>query len=191
LFGLSSKIKYLHHRARLTHEATLDINWWLKFARSWNQTSFFYEDTWIHSNSLELASDASDIGIGGCFKTKWFMKKLTEPQAKLSIAWRELYAVVTACKIWSKLLTGRLIKFHCDNTAVVSCINSGTSKCPLIMTLIRTLFFIAAYYNFDIRLSHIPGLINIGPDRLSRLNMKAFREHCPRADLLGTDAPDL
>jgi hypothetical protein len=119
------------------------------------------------------------------------MKEFSAAQSRLSIAWRELYAVLMSCVIWGNLLTGKLVKFHCDNMSVVSCVNSGSSKCPLIMKLICKLFHTAVKFNFDIRMFHVAGILNIAPDRLSRLNLKAFRLHCPRADLLGAFVPDL
>ena len=82
-------------------------------------------------------------------------------------------------------------KFHCDNMSIVSCVNSGSSKCQLIMKLIRKLFYLAVEFNFDVRLFHIAGIVNIAPARLSRLNVLAFREHCPLADREGSFVPDL
>jgi hypothetical protein len=114
LFTLSSKVKHLHHRVRISKESGLDIRWWLKFATAWNQTSMFYDDMWTTSASLELATDASNIGYGGVFKSKWFKGLFSEVQKVRSIAWRELYAIVVACKIWSSLLTSRLVRFNFD-----------------------------------------------------------------------------
>jgi hypothetical protein len=57
----------------------------------------------------------------------------------------------------------------------VSIVNTGTSRCPLVMNLVRQLFDIAVFNDFDIRLKHIPGMHNIAADRLSRLDVKGFR----------------
>ena len=86
LFRHSCKVKYLHHRTRLSAEAMRDIEWWLNIATTWNRHSFFYEDRWLHSNLLDLASDASDIGFAGVYKSHWFMKEFSEAQSRLSIA---------------------------------------------------------------------------------------------------------
>ena len=151
----------------------------------------FYEDNWVSSFQLGLATDASDLGYGGVFGTKWYMQSFTPAQARLSIASRELYAIVVACVIWGPLLSSYLVRFQCDNLAVVSCVNNGSSKCPLIMGLIRKLFFIAATHDFDVRLSHIPGVDNVGPDLLSRLRLADFRKQYPEADRVGACVPSL
>ena len=109
----------------------------------------------------------------------------------MSIAWRELYAIVTVCTIWGKRLAQRRLTIHCDNMAIVFCVNTGTSKCAKLMVLIRTLFYIACQNNFEVRLEHVPGVDNIGPDRLSRLDMTAFRSHAPGADNCGEPVPDI
>ena len=83
----------------------------------------------------------------------------------------------------------KLLPCSCNNQVVVNCVNNGSSKCPLIMSLIRKLFFVAASFNFDIRLVHIAGMENVGPDLLSRLRLNDFREYCPGADRVGACVP--
>jgi hypothetical protein len=65
---------------------------------------------------------------------------------------------------------------YCDNQSVVAIVNTGTSKCPLVMSLVRALFFIVVHFNFDIRLDHVPGVHNTVADLLSRGNFIRFRE---------------
>jgi hypothetical protein len=169
----------------------MDVAWWLEYSLQWNQTSVFYEDHWKLSTDINLATDASDLGMGGVYKNHWFMEAFSCELSAMSIAWRELFAIVIACTLWGSLLTGQLLYINCDNMSIVYCVNSGTSKCPMIMKLIRELFFVAASFHFDVRLKHIPGVDNVGPDRLSRLDLAAFRQACPRADLVGAAVSDL
>ena len=107
----------------------------------------------------------------------------------MSIAYRELLAVVTVCACWGKLLSGRKVLLECDNSSVVFCVNQGTSKSPAVMTLIRQLFFIAARYNFDLRLTHVAGVLNVAADLLSSLRVVEFRKGFPGADVTGTVIP--
>jgi hypothetical protein len=181
----------LHHRIKLSIQAQKDINWWLLFVKAWNRKSIFYEDEWTTSPKLELATDASDLGFGGVLGHHWFMQPFTPEQKALTIAWRELYAIIVACTLWGSTFSQKRIIIHCDNLAIVYCVNAGSSKCPKIMVLIRTLFSIACIHNFEVRLQHVPGLDNIGPDRLSRLDLNAFREYAPNADLVGRRVPDI
>ena len=117
------------------------------------------------------------------------MEPFSTAQKQLTIAWRELFAIIVACTIWGRSFSKKRLIIHCDNLAIVYCVNSGSSKCPKLMVLIRTLFSLACKHNFEVRLQHVPGLDNIGPDRLSRLDMKAFREHDPAANHVGCRVP--
>ena len=63
----------------------------------------------------------------------------------------------------------------CDNISVVFCVNSGSSKCCDLICLVRDLFFVCAFFCIDIRLFHVPGVQNIGPDMLSRGRVSEFR----------------
>ena len=72
-------------------------------------------------------------------------------------------------------MLGRRLLFHCDNIAVVSIVNSGSSRCPLVMCLVRALYHIAVSYNFDVKLIHVPGVDNIEADLLSRDLIMRFK----------------
>jgi hypothetical protein len=140
----------------------------------WNAKSVFLDDLWTTSADIGLYTDASDYGVGGVFEELWFALPLTEAQQQLSIAWKELYAVLLACRAWGRHFTGRRILLHCDNQSVVSIVNSGTSKCDLIMQLVRALISVAVSNNFDLKLVHVPGVENVAADLLSRGKMDLF-----------------
>jgi hypothetical protein len=55
---------------------------------------------WTVSTDIGLFTDASGTGIGGVYRDLWFAQELTTTQQSHSIAWRELYAVVVACRTW-------------------------------------------------------------------------------------------
>ena len=59
--------------------------------------------------------------------------------------------------------------------------NKG-SKRSNIMSLIRTLFHIAASGNFHVSIVHIPGINNCLADALSRLQLKKFRRLGSKAE---------
>ena len=137
-----------------------------------------------------MYTDASGCGIGGVCRTLWYLDYLTPVEQSRSIAWRELLAVVVACRSWGSLLKGRRLLLFCDNESVVTIVNMETSKCPLKMTLVRSLFFIAVNINFDIRLKHVAGVENIVADLLSRGRLDAFLEqnsgHCAAAPTIAS-----
>ncbi len=66
---------------------------------------------------------------------------------------------------------------------------SGMSKAPLLMNLVRALFFIAAQHNFHVMIIHIPGVDNSIADALSRFQMNRFHQLAPDAEEQPTPTP--
>jgi hypothetical protein len=174
LITLSTHTKQLYHKLKLNSLAKADIVWWLECVDIWNKKSVFLDDLWSTSHDLDFYTDASAFGIGGVYRDLCFARQFDAEHSRRSVAWRELYAVVEACRLWGVLLTGRRIMLQCDNESVVSIVNTGTSKCVLIMDLVRQLFHLAVHYNFDIKLVHIPGVDNVAADMLSRGHLDLF-----------------
>jgi hypothetical protein len=58
---------------------------------------------------ITLYTDASGFGIGAVFEDQWFSERLSEDEQSRSIAWRELFAVVVACRTWGTHLRRRLL----------------------------------------------------------------------------------
>ena len=71
--------------------------------------------------------------------------------------------------------------FHCDNQAVVHILNSGTSQCRHLLSLMHYLFYICCKFNIVITAVHIPGLENSPSDALSRLRVARYQELVPQA----------
>ena len=70
---------------------------------------------------------------------------------------------------------------RCDSEAVVYIINSGTSKDPTAMGLMRCLYFFAAKHNLFLSAAHLPGISNHLADALSRSLLPAFILNYPQA----------
>ena len=110
---------------------------------------------------------------GPVYKTEWFYEVFTSCSkldiVNTSITWRELYALVRAIATWGDKLCNKRIIMNCDNIAVMYVVNSGSSNDVNIMNLVRSLFYITAHSNLEIRVRHISGSCNILSDALSRL----------------------
>ena len=144
IINLTVGLKKPHHRVLLTKAFFQDIVMWESFILGWNGRSFFLNRSWETSSSLHLFTDASgSLGFGGIHRTQWFQGKWLPHQTLnskgISIAWQELYAIVVSCSIWGPLWTRKRILFHCDNSAVVSIVNTKRSKCQRVMSLVRKL----------------------------------------------------
>jgi hypothetical protein len=193
MIDLSKHIKHLHYIIRLSKCFRDDLKWWLTYLPTWNGVSAFQNDQWCTDDFLKLYRDSSDVAIGAVLKDKWFYEIFQGDKyhyKTMSIAWRELYAVVKAIATWGSLLCNKRILLHCDNLAVVHITNSGTSKEPRLMKLVRALFYLEAQYNVELRVVHIEGVHNAMSDALSRLNIHKFfnlnHNACPTMSLPGT-----
>ena len=172
MIDLSKTVKYLHFRIKLNRSFRADLNWWRSFLPYWNGISVIHRDV-----DTELYTDSSDLGIGCIYRDQWFMVPFTDAISHLrqkSINWRELFAIVKAVATWCHHLANKKVLLYCDNESVTYIVNSGTSREPEIMKLVRTLFFICAQHNIECKCQHIPGTMNVGSDHLSRYRIAEF-----------------
>ena len=71
---------------------------------------------------------------------------------------KELVPIVFSYAIWAPLLARSHTEFQCDNLSLVEAINKGNSKDPMVMHLLRCLWFLQALFNIAIIASHITGV---------------------------------
>ena len=94
-----------------------------------------------------------------------------------------------ACVVWGRQWSGKKVRCHCDNVAVVEVTNNGYSRDKLLMHLLRCLFFISEHLKVQIEVVHCPGKDNIHADTLSRNDMDRFLQALPGADQKVADIP--
>jgi hypothetical protein len=88
-----------------------------------------------------------------------------------SITLKELLPIVMACAVWGREWEQSRVICHCDNQGVVALVNSGYSRVPQIMHLLRCLFFVRARFQVSLYAVHIPGRENTLADAISRNNI--------------------
>ncbi len=86
-----------------------------------------------------------------------------------------------ACAVWARFWSDSMVLIHCDNAGAVAAINSGYSKVPEMMHLLRCLFFIRAHFAISVRAVHIPGKENTLADAISRDNLDLLFSQVPQA----------
>ena len=84
---------------------------------------------------------------------------------------------------------GKRVLVWCDNLAVVQIIRGLASRDPLLMHLLRLLYFFMAAHSIQLTANHIPGVHNTIADSLSRNFMQVFRQ-LPAAHPTATEVPD-
>ena len=187
LIDLSTTARLPHHHISLNTEARRDVAWWLKYLPLWNGRAIIPDPFWSRSPDLELFTDASGgVGFGIYLQGRWLNGSWPSNR---SIQWKELYPIALSCLLWGPLWRGKKLLFHCDNQSVVDIWAKGSSRDPLLMHLVRSIFFCAASHQFSVLVSHIRGTDNSIADALSRLQMLRFRQLAPQADLEPTPLP--
>ena len=108
----------------------------MRFLDEYNGKSFFLENTWETSHTLELHTDeVGSIGFGAVFGKHWFGGEWPVTWKTYNIAVLELFPIVLAMHIWIHLMADKCVVFFADNAAVVDIINKQTSKHQGIMVL--------------------------------------------------------
>ena len=167
---------------RLSTEARSDITWWHTFVQTWNGVSLIRNIDLAQPNH-ELWSDASGSwGAGAFWESEWFQVRWPQLAQSENIAAKELVPIAIACATWGHHWARSVVRANCDNEAVVSVINSGYTRDPLLSHLMRCVFFFSARHEFTLTAKHIPGRLNTLADALSRNNASHFLSSHPQAN---------
>ena len=191
LINLTKGLQKPHHKKRLNKDARADLEAWSIFIEHFNGKGLIAKRNLVSSYSLHMYTDASNIGFGGFLGMQWFAHKWSSDWLKLHISVRELYPIVLALELWAEKLEHKHVKFHCDNSAVVYCINKQTAKDPGLMKLIRRLVVQALKFNIVFEASYIPTLKNVLADKLSRFQIAEFKKLAPQMEASPTDVSHL
>ena len=191
LIDLTCGIKKHWHLIRVSFGAKEDLRMWLVFLQDFNGVSIFQDQMWLGGEDAKIFTDASGvIGFAGFLDGRWFQGHWPENVLGHSIAWKEFFPIVTAVCLWGQLLKGKRIILKCDNQAVVAILNKQTSKCSLVMKLLRFMVLQCLKFNLSVRAEYIPGKINNIADSLSRFQMSRFRLEAPQAASSPTAVPE-
>ena len=192
LIELSSSVREQHHKIRLSSGAKEDLKAWQQFLSDFNGRIFFLgQHTW-NNEELQFYTDASGgIGFGAYFNGKWTQGRWPDGvrTPTYPIALLEFFPIVVGVQLWAPHLENKRVSFWSDNQAVVTIINSQTSKCPIIMQLLRELVVICLCHNIRFRARYVPGIHNNIADALSRYQSERFRRIAPHADQHPTPPP--
>ena len=182
MIDTSMSVQRLNHHINLNSEFHSDLAWWECFLPVWNSRSFMS----IHKKRTEpdviFSSDASGSwGCGAIWATRWIQCEWQSTWVGKSIALKELLPIVLACAIWGALWSHKRIQVLCDNAAVIEIINAKTSRCRDIMHLLRCLHFFLAYHDCTLQAVHVPGVLNVAADAISRNRPQVLRQAVPSA----------
>jgi hypothetical protein len=199
MIDVAHKAKQLDHWIHLTAEFKSDLAWWHCFIDYWNGLGMMQCVSAYWSPKICFATDASGSwGCGACWETRWLQCPWNGAWNDMGIAAKELLPILLAAAVWGHCWQGNqvlvlvlvLVLVYSDNMSVVNIIASNTSKEKTIMHLLRGLHFICAFYNINLRATHIKGSTNLSADAISRDNLQVFFAENPTADRAPTQIPD-
>ena len=182
LYDSTIGVKKPYHYVRLNKEVKADLHMWLVFLRQFNGKSFFHTSAILSSCKLKLATDASGaIGYGAVFGNSWFSGKWPVHWRGFNIAVLEFYPILAAIKVWGDALTNRNLVFITDNAALVSIINTQTTKHKQLLYLLRMLVLECLRMNICFSAVHVSSKQNLECDLLSRDQIDRFFQVHPGA----------
>ena len=135
----------------------------------------------------QITTDASGSwGCGAVFETQlaWSTEWI-----RMDIMAKELVPIVLSCAVWGPLILQKKLEFRCDNHSLVDAINKGSSKEPVVMHLLRCLWFFSAFFEVSVKASHIPGVANTAADMISRNRSTEFLSSHPHMAQAPTSIP--
>ncbi len=180
LFSLVAVARARHrHFIHLDAMARADLLWWSYFLRSWNGTSFIPQP---HQFVTHVYTDASgSFGCGGLMlPSNWFHLSWPPFWSIVDISVKELVPIIIAAALWGRSWARCHICFHTDNMAVVDILRKGSARDPLAHHMVRCLYFYTSLYSFQFVVEHVPGVLNVAADALSRNNLQLFSSLVPQ-----------
>lgn len=188
LFELLSVARKPWHHIRLNAAARSDLCWWQLFLAPLNHRSV-RQSLVPGGQRFTFATDASgSVGCGAVWDYRWFQLKWSELPAAFhddvvgdSITSKELLPIVLAVGTWGPYWRDSTVLVLCDNQGAAAAVNSGYSKVPRIMQLLRALFFIKARFRVRLSAAYLPGHLNVVADAISRDRLPFLFAQVPEA----------
>lgn len=190
MFELLAGAQQAHHHVHLNALFRSGVLWWATFLGSWNRMAMM-QTQGQGQPSHHVWTDASGrFRCGGVCPAlqAWLQLQWPEPSSlgavqlrEESILLQELLPIVLACAVWGPNWQGSRVVVHCNNTGALAVVNTGYSKVPQIMHLLRCLFFIQAFFHLSVWAVHVPGMENGWADAISCNHLPLFFSQVPGA----------
>lgn len=146
-----------------------DLLWWDKFLHIYNGVSMMMTEEWSKPDEI-FSSDSCLTACGGFWQGNYFHvqfpEKIKSKHYHINIL--EMLSIIICLRLWVCHFHGKRIKVFCDNSAVVTVINSGRTKCELLQSCLREIAFLSAVNECEIRAVWLDTKCNRLADHLSR-----------------------
>ena len=163
-------------------EVKADLFTWQTFFQEYKGKSFFLDEKWENSVSLQLyllMQQGRTVLELYLVLTGAMVNCLRNGWVKIMIAIMEFYPIVLSLMLWGDHIRDRCITFFTDNEALVHVINKSTCRDTSLMIFVRTckLVLVCLKHNILFKAKHISGFKNTLADALSRLQDRTFHEN--------------
>ena len=148
----------------LSTEFHRDLNWFNTFLSSYNGVTF-YDNTHIHAT---IALDACLSGLEAVHKDMVYALPIPRGIANYTIVHLQMLNIMVALKVWGQHWCNKCVEIKCDNLAVVSVLQEGKARDPLLAAFARNIWLLTSIFNIQLKVSHIFGKDNQIADLLSR-----------------------
>ena len=154
----------------LNVEFKRDLNWFCEFLPDFNGSAFFKHD---HIDG-EIELDACLEGLGAIYNNHIYAIPIPKGYMHMGIVHLEMLNILVALRVWAKQWATKTISVKCDNQAVVTILQSGKTRDPLLAAICRNISMETAKADIRLRTIHIPGKVNIIADSLSRFHISSI-----------------
>ena len=128
------------------------------------------------SAKLHLYTDAAgSLGYGAVFGSHWLYGQWPSNWLGRNIIVLEMFPIVISLSLWASELANKCVLFHTDNLGLVDVINKKTTKDNKLIVLLCELLLQCLKHNILFRAVHVPGVLNVKADALSRLQVTKFK----------------
>ena len=170
--GLAKSL-HLHHQnceapCHLSHESQEELRWWKDFTSTRNGLDI--QNPAERNPDLTIHCDASDLGWGVSSHEMEISGRWTNEEKTTSINVRELKTILFALKLHAEKFREKNIQIFTDNiTALKYSTKAGGTASPLLQELAIEIQDVINSYNLTVTYSHIPEILNVKADTLSRI----------------------
>ena len=155
-------------RIHLTSDFHKDLDWFLAFLPQFNGITCIKKPDLPYNHTLHI--DASLTGLGGVWNNEVYASPIFNIYGMdLKIVHLEMLNLVIALKLWARKWSHSVVRFFCDNLAVVQVVRTGKTRDNMLSLCLRNIWLITATYDIDLHIEHIQGQANTIADILSRL----------------------
>ena len=161
---LSTRASWEDNHLELSNACLEELHWWLNSAETFN----FKEIKHLQIDN-QLKVDASGLCWGAVLNSS--MEAKGDWNARVSCQssnYRELLAILLALDTFQAQLTGKAVEILSDNATAGAYLRNKGGPVRSLAEMAKTIWGIAERHQIQITCTHIPGVLNVEADRLSR-----------------------